>query len=138
MKALSLHQPWASLIFGLWIPDLFGKARKKIETRHWPTRYRGQLAIHAAQTVDKDFCRSHEIDIEPLPRGAVIGVVTLLDCVPMTARWFRETPLLDADEWRWGNFDLGRYAWILRDPVLWTSPLKVRGRQGLFNVDVNV
>ena len=37
MRALSLWQPWASLIFD---------GRKKIETRHWEMLYRGPLAIH--------------------------------------------------------------------------------------------
>lgn len=37
---MSLHQPWASLIqLGV----------KTIETRSWSTKYRGPLAIHAAQ-----------------------------------------------------------------------------------------
>ena len=39
MKALTLHQPWASLI---------AIGAKKIETRSWATSYRGPLAIHAA------------------------------------------------------------------------------------------
>lgn len=40
MKALSLHQPWASAIaLGL----------KHLETRSWATSYRGPLAIHAAR-----------------------------------------------------------------------------------------
>src|ERR1700694_3122793 len=40
MKALSLWQPWASLIaMGL----------KEFETRHWATSYRGPLVIHAAK-----------------------------------------------------------------------------------------
>lgn len=38
MKALTLHQPWASLIAARY---------KTIETRPWATRYRGPLAIHA-------------------------------------------------------------------------------------------
>lgn len=37
---MSCHQPWASLI---------ARGRKNIETRSWSTRYRGPLAIHAAQ-----------------------------------------------------------------------------------------
>ncbi len=41
MKALSLHQPWASLI---------AIGAKRVETRHWTTSYRGPLAIHAAAT----------------------------------------------------------------------------------------
>ena len=39
MKALTLWQPWASLI---------GLGVKTIETRSWPTAYRGPLTIHAA------------------------------------------------------------------------------------------
>ncbi len=39
MKALTLWQPWASLI---------AIGAKSIETRSWATPYRGRLAIHAA------------------------------------------------------------------------------------------
>lgn len=41
MKALTLWQPWASLI---------ALGVKSIETRAWSTSYRGPLAIHAAAT----------------------------------------------------------------------------------------
>lgn len=40
MKALTLHQPWASLI---------AAGVKTIETRSWSTRYRGPLAVHAGK-----------------------------------------------------------------------------------------
>ncbi len=40
MKALSLHQPWASLI---------AEGVKTIETRSWATKYRGPLGIHASK-----------------------------------------------------------------------------------------
>lgn len=40
MKALTLHQPWASLI---------ALGVKTVETRSWSTAYRGPLAIHAAK-----------------------------------------------------------------------------------------
>lgn len=39
MKALTLWQPWASLV---------ALGEKKIETRTWSTTYRGTLAIHAS------------------------------------------------------------------------------------------
>ena len=45
MKALSLWQPWASLI---------AAGVKKVETRHWPTAYRGPIAIHAAKRLESD------------------------------------------------------------------------------------
>ena len=40
MKALSITQPWATLI---------AIGAKTIETRSWSTLYRGDLAIHAAK-----------------------------------------------------------------------------------------
>jgi hypothetical protein len=40
VKALTLWQPWASLI---------ALERKLVETRSWSTSYRGPLAIHAAK-----------------------------------------------------------------------------------------
>lgn len=38
MKVLTLREPWASLV---------GERIKTIETRSWPTNYRGELYIHA-------------------------------------------------------------------------------------------
>ena len=43
-KVLSLIQPWASLaVLG----------HKKIETRSWNTKYRGELFIHASSKKNK-------------------------------------------------------------------------------------
>lgn len=44
MKALTLTQPWATLV---------AISAKKIETRSWCTHYRGPLAIHAAKGFPK-------------------------------------------------------------------------------------
>lgn len=41
MRCITLHQPWASLV---------AAGVKTIETRSWPTKHRGQLLIHAAQS----------------------------------------------------------------------------------------
>ena len=40
MKALTLTQPWATLV---------AMGAKRIETRSWTTNYRGPLAIHAGK-----------------------------------------------------------------------------------------
>jgi activating signal cointegrator 1 len=50
VKAISLWQPWATLI---------ALGEKKFETRSWLTNYRGQIAIHAAKRMEPDqleFC----------------------------------------------------------------------------------
>src|SRR5574343_1234835 len=45
MKAITLHQPWATLV---------AIGAKRIETRSWSTNYRGPIAIHAAKGFPKD------------------------------------------------------------------------------------
>lgn len=45
MKALTLHQPWATLV---------ALGVKSIETRSWTTSHRGPIAIHAARTMPRE------------------------------------------------------------------------------------
>src|SRR3982751_1322426 len=45
MKALTLTQPWATLV---------AIGAKRIETRSWSTTYRGEVAIHAAKGFPRD------------------------------------------------------------------------------------
>jgi hypothetical protein len=101
MQALSLWQPWASLI---------AIGAKTIETRSWGTRYRGRIAIHAAakriprSTIEGpdgmigafsvhqeqrggepfliDRRERAQYPIE-LPFGAVVATAQLVDCAQM-------------------------------------------------------
>ena len=95
MRALTLTQPWASLV---------AVGAKRIETRNWSTSYRGKLAIHAAKTQPRearDFARSELVRRylahQPLtlPLGKVLAVTTLLGCIPTEKlRWLPpELPL---------------------------------------------
>lgn len=101
MKAISIRQPWATLIV------LFGK---DIENRCWATRFRGPVLIHAAKgmTYDEwedaiDFARpmlrqlpEDQITLAEqalrriaLPRGGIIGSAVITDCVTQHASpWF--------------------------------------------------
>lgn len=131
MKALSLWQPWATL----WLLDL-----KKNETRSWATRYRGRLAVHAAQNTRggrmifqalkyrgllKEFDR-----ITDMPRGGIIGTVDLKGCVEMTSH---NMPL-DETELLLGNYEIGRFMWLKENPKSFKKIIPLRGRQGLFNI----
>ena len=84
MRALSLRQPWASLI---------ADGHKTIETRTWRTRYRGPLAIHASARPYED-----------LPTGGIVAVAWLYGCRPMEAA--------DEEAACIALFD-GAYAWLL-------------------------
>lgn len=128
MKALSLWQPWASAIpFGL----------KRIETRHWSTRYRGPLAIHAAKRWTRDEREMAEIEQEagrlpkPLPLGAIVAVAKLVD-IRSTSQIIAGG--LSGDERYWGNYGLGRFGWILEDIEKLDEPVPWKGAQGLFNI----
>lgn len=86
MKAITIRQPWATLI-----ADGF----KPVENRKWLSHYRGPLAIHAAKGCTLKeysdalrFCRNMGITWDKpldLPgvivRGAVIAVVDMVGCV---------------------------------------------------------
>ena len=109
MKALTLHQPWASLI---------AVGAKTIETRSWSTKYRGPIAIHAGRRepfTDLLMARAlrwtggewsveyggredrrwfmaqnvvdgpvkDAVDAFPLPLGAVVATAQLVDVVQM-------------------------------------------------------
>ncbi len=45
MKAITLQQPWASLV---------AAGATNIVTRTWQTKYRGRLALHAAGDISTD------------------------------------------------------------------------------------
>jgi len=107
MKAISLHQPWASMI---------ASGKKTIETRRWPTRYRGDLLIVS----------SKQPIVPGLPSGKALCIVELYGCERF--RIYHEPQA--CCQW----FPTG-YAWLLRNirPI---EPFAVRGSQGFYEVDL--
>jgi hypothetical protein len=134
MLALSIRQPWASLII---------KAGKDIENRGWPMKFRGRILVHAAKGMTrgehedaiafaveairadprnagaqkKTTLRSLGFEFEALQRGGFIGTVEVVDCVRHSpSPWF-----------------VGEFGFVLRDP----RPMPFvpyRGQLGFFEV----
>ena len=111
IKAITIWQPWASLIV---------HGFKKVETRGWATRHRGNLFIHAAKKPIKETERIYQVnrksieqrlnkELETLPYGSIIGKVNVADCVEITPDFVRT---LAAGELDCGDYTYGRYAWI--------------------------
>src|ERR1700744_118543 len=85
MKALTLTQPWASLV---------ALQEKRIETRSWLTAYRGELVIHAAKGFPadcKELCGDEPFRTsvrgaawDQLPVSVGLCVVCLLACIKTT------------------------------------------------------
>lgn len=133
MKAISLWQPWASAIaVGL----------KAIETRSWPTPYRGLIAIHAAKrwtSEEMEFLEDLK-EVWPeayqklpaaMPFGAIVAVAQLFDC----RRIEHDTQVSDLER-ALGNYCPGRFAWTFGCVVPLVTPIAYRGMQGLFDVDI--
>ena len=127
MKALSLLQPWASLI---------ATGAKKIETRSWSTKYRGPLAIHASRSNKNNLLRYLEPfltwlkGIGLLPLGAIVATCDLVDCIKMTPELIEsiKSPELD-----FGVYAVGRYAWILENIKPLEKPIPASGALSLWN-----
>lgn len=140
MKALSLWQPWASLI---------AAGAKTVETRNWFVEsYRsGPLAIHATKAKKpegRDFMGYEQlvtealggVDFDDLPFGAIVAVAQLARIAPITEEGAEKLERENPREFAFGNYDLSegqRVAWVLRDIDPLPEPIPCKGRQGLWN-----
>lgn len=133
MKTLSLLQPWAMLV-------VIGA--KKFETRSWSTVYRGPLLIHASKKFSKadrklvmEWPFSEYLDEMPLPQGSIIGRVDLVGCIS-TESWLVKHSTSESEatqeEYHFGDYSSGRFAWRLENPVKFDAPISARGSLGLW------
>lgn len=162
MKAITLTQPWATLV---------ALDAKRIETRSWSTKYRGPLAIHAAKGFPKE--AQQLLLVEPfasalekggvgrkisdawfvgqLPLGCMIATCELVNVVQFgcLSVWVDPTgkerilekhpisgwvqvPPDGTDEYKFGDYTPGRYAWILSNIKPLPEPIPVRGSLGVW------
>lgn len=127
MKVLTIKQPWASLIMlGL----------KQYEFRSWKTNYRGELLIHAGKGIDKDgLNRLKKYLPENLPSGEIICKVKLTDCIKVTKEFLEELRHINEDVYKRSTFK-EEYAWKLEVVEILKEPIKINGKLGLWNLEV--
>lgn len=153
MKALTLWQPWATLV---------AMESKRIETRIWSTKWRGEIAIHSAAKLppkwlgrssqseqfrdeladlfcvrrDRDDQAGKRVDdiLRGLPYGKVVCIVRIVDVLE-TSEVFRET--LSHRERIFGNYEDGRYAWKFQMVDVIEPPIPAKGFQRLWNWDAH-
>ena len=153
MYAITLHQPWATLIV---------LRMKNVETRSWPApeRLLGQvIAIHAGKRVVRRPGDRIERELRDrmsqawrraIPAGAVVATATLAGMArveyvdPMTGHTVHDnhteagcaagrgrTPIDP-----WGDFSAGRWLWFLADVKALPKPIPAVGRQGFWRWNV--
>lgn len=148
MKAITIIQPWATLI---------AIGEKRFETRGWPTKHRGPIVIHAGKKIDKEICMQepfrsvlakHGYTVDKLPTGAVVAIVQIQGCYriyntidngvhivrcPDDQYDFDKVEFIHHQERSFGWYDSGRYAWELTDVSRLPEPIPAKGQQRLWN-----
>lgn len=133
MKAISILQPWAQLVV---------TGEKKIETRSWKTGHRGWLAIHVSQRFrdsQRELASQEPFrgalgrhgfkSASALPRGVIVGLVKLTDCVPT-----EQLTDVGSSELAFGIFTPGHWAWLLDEPRPLEIPVSFPGSLGIFDI----
>ena len=131
-RAITLTQPWATLV---------AINAKRWETRSWPAKYRGWIAIHAAKSFPRDcrelcwdavyhdaLCLGGVTDFDNLPLGSVIAIAEMTDC--------RST-----NDWKpvgldraFGDYSPNRYAFRLDHVRRLREPIPMRGMLGIWRM----
>lgn len=121
MKAISVRQPWAWLLFH----------GKRVENRDWYCGHRGVLGIQAALKMTRyeydDACdfvyRFDPVLAKSIPSrdslvyGAMLGSVLMTDCVTEHS----------------SPFFLGQFGHVYTDPRLLALPVPRRGQLGIWD-----
>jgi len=150
MKAITILQPWASLV---------ALGEKKFETRSWPTNYRGPILIHAGKkTFNTDSYLDRELypfaealglpdyfSFDKLPYGSIIAVADLVNCLKIVSRVkvsgnqffarLENEQEITRNELYFGNYEVGRYAWQLENVHRLADPIPAKGMQRIWNFD---
>lgn len=157
MKALTLTQPWATLV---------AIGAKRIETRSRKTNYRGPIAIHAGNGLSgmteeayRALARSQPYfgpalhaggypmagikHLDNLPRGAIVAVGRLVGCE--STEWLCENngayKLIGGWRYHWalteqesafGDYSPGRFGLLLLDVKPLAEAIPAKGALGLW------
>jgi ASCH domain len=114
MKALTVRQPWASLLIA---------GVKDVENRTWSTGHRGRLAIHAGRPerqafADEAWTLARKLRLDT-PSGVVLGTVKVLDVVSDSR-----------SDWA----SPGHYHWVVGDAKPYARPKRATGRLGIWTL----
>lgn len=144
MRAITVRQPWATLL---------ALGEKRYETRSWKTILRGPIAIHAGQQVDKEALQNEYVEealdrhgyltIADLPRGSIVAIANLTNCLQVTevlqsGCMLENGHQVSDPEWTFGDFTVGRYAWQMDIIQRLETPIAAKGKLGIWEWEEKV
>ena len=125
MKALTIKQPWATLII---------QGDKRFEFRSWQTKYRGDLLIHAGKGIDKEAMKKFEHLNLNYPSSKIIAKVKILDCIELNDEINKQ--IIEENELVYGHkYDRTGYAWKLELLEKINDSKEISGKQGIWNLN---
>lgn len=114
VRGISVRQPWAHSILFLG---------KDVENKPTRTHHRGPLLIQSSLGLEREEAEELRLDPEGLPRGAIIGLVEVVDCVRNYKSKFANK---------------GAWHWVLRSPKALKKPIPYKGKLGIMLVPESV
>lgn len=147
MKALSIKQPWASLI----AHDI-----KNIENRNWKTKFRGKIYIHASGTpavksgktwtiytkeqLDEIHLKHDHLVLKAeFETSMIIGEVEIVDCVINHDSIWAEKTTIHIENGKMYSNEKPIYNWVLANAVLYDKPiLNVKGKLSFWEPDIDI
>ena len=123
MKALTIKEPWATLII---------EGYKEYEFRSWKTNYRGKILIHAGMSIEKDMLERFKNYNLKYSKGKIIGEATLVDCILVDEIFNDKLRKYDPVVYGKSNH-VKAYAWKLENIKKYKTPISVKGQLGLWN-----
>lgn len=125
MKALTIKEPWATLII---------EGYKAYEFRSWKTNYRGKILIHAGMSLEKENAEKFKDYNLNYSKGAIIGEAEITDCIFVTKEINEKLKELNPLVYgKSGHVE--KYAWKLENVKKYEEPIFVKGQLGLWNYD---
>ncbi len=132
-----MKQPWASL---------FVLGETQYETRTWRTHYRGPMAIHTSKKIDLTACSyqrvqemldKHGYTPSTLPRGVIIGVCHLVNCIKVienniTSAVLEDGRIISGNDLLLGDYRVGGYAWEVSNMYMLKEYIPAKGQLGLW------
>ena len=125
MKALTIKEPWATLII---------EGYKEYEFRSWKTNYRGKILIHAGKSLEKNQAKKFKEYNLKYSCGEIIGEADLVDCIKVTEEFDKK--LKKKNSLVYGNSGHEQNnGWKLENIKKYDKKIKVNGKLGLWNYE---
>lgn len=127
MKAITIRQPWATLI-------MLGV--KRYEFRSWKTNFRGEVLIHAGKGIDKEAVERLKkyLPEGELPLGKILGKVNITDCIPMSEEFAAMLSKENNDIYTTHSFSRN-YGFKLENVEVFDTPIEAKGQLGFWNFE---